>query len=318
MTKMLDAPTVLIVEDDEPSLRLVTHILKKESLNLVTTRDGMSAWDLLRESPDRFSAVLLDWMLPHLDGIEVIRRMKQHPVLKTVPVIFQTARASRRDIAMGLEAGAYYYLPKPYSKNVLSAIVRTAVSDHGNHRALLDEVRQTTRTLALMTRGRFEFQSLEEAKGVATLVATGCPDPAKTVIGLSELCINAVEHGNLGITYEEKSCLSGHEEWLAEVERRMALPANAAKAAILEFERSADSLRFTIKDQGRGFDWKRFVKVSPERAGDTHGRGIAMAASISFDSLEYRGAGNEACATILCGPSSRLTAVESACVERST
>jgi anti-sigma regulatory factor (Ser/Thr protein kinase) len=218
---------------------------------------------------------------------------------------------------MGLDAGAYYYLPKPYSKNVLRAIVRTAVADHESHKALLEEVRQTSRTLALMTHGRFAFRTLDEGRSVATLVATGCPDPARTVIGLSELCINAVEHGNLGITYEEKSRLADLGAWRAEVERRMALPANAAKVAVLEFERSAGSLRFTIKDQGAGFDWERYVKVSPERAGDTHGRGIAMAASMSFDHLEYRGAGNEARATVVLGPSAGAAELESVSLERS-
>ena len=297
--EMLETPTILVVEDHGPTLRLLTQILRQESLNLVTARDGMSAWDLLQESPDRFSAVLLDWMLPQMDGMEVIRRMKEHAVLKTVPVIFQTARVSRRDVVAGLSAGAYYYLPKPFSKNVLRAIVRTAVSDHVSHKDLLREVERTTRTLALMTHGCFRFRSLEEGKSVATLVASGCPDPAKTVIGLSELCINAVEHGNLGITYEEKSLLNGHEEWLAEVERRMALPENAAKTATLEFERTDKSVLFRIKDQGAGFDWARYVKVTPERACDTHGRGIVIAATLSFDHLEYRGPGNEACATVL-------------------
>jgi len=65
-----------------------------------------------------------------------------------------------------------------------------------------------------------------------------------------------------------------------------------------EIERGKGELTFVIRDQGAGFDWQGYLEMSPERAFDTHGRGIAMSRMISFDNLEYRGRGNEVKAVI--------------------
>ena len=87
-------------------------------------------------------------------------------------------------------------------------------------------------------------------------------------------------------------------QWYAEVSRRIALPENSRKCVELRYERRPRELVFTIRDEGDGFDWKRFLEIEPQRAFDTHGRGIVMARGLSFTRIEYRGCGNEVVATI--------------------
>jgi anti-sigma regulatory factor (Ser/Thr protein kinase) len=77
----------------------------------------------------------------------------------------------------------------------------------------------------------------------------------------------------------------------------LALPENAEKKAFVTFERNDNELRFVVKDQGNGFDWHKYLEMSPERVFDNHGRGIAMAKTISFDRIDYQGNGNEVHAT---------------------
>jgi anti-sigma regulatory factor (Ser/Thr protein kinase) len=84
------------------------------------------------------------------------------------------------------------------------------------------------------------------------------------------------------------------------VHRRLALPENAQKHAEVELERDDDVIRFVIRDEGTGFDWRAYLQVDPGRAFDTHGRGIAMANRLSFSHIEYRGCGNEVIGTIVC------------------
>lgn len=105
--------------------------------------------------------------------------------------------------------------------------------------------------------------------------------------------LNAVEHGNLGITYDEKTRLGGGEALAEEIHRRLASADFANKVATVEFTRNRGELRFIVRDQGKGFDWRQYLEMSPERAFDTHGRGIAMSKLLSFDVLEYKGCGNE-------------------------
>jgi anti-sigma regulatory factor (Ser/Thr protein kinase) len=125
------------------------------------------------------------------------------------------------------------------------------------------------------------------------MLANACPDPERVVVGLSELIINAIEHGNLGITYEEKTRLNQDGEWLREVERRLQSEEYADKRVVVDFERGPLSIRIRIADEGAGFDWHGYVDPDPERAFDNHGRGIAMSKLLYFDSLEYHGKGNE-------------------------
>ena len=112
--------------------------------------------------------------------------------------------------------------------------------------------------------------------------------------------MNAVEHGNLGITYDEKSALLVDGGWAQEVARRLTLPENVNKRVDVRFARGDDELRFTICDRGNGFEWARYMDIDPRRAFDRHGRGILMARHVSFSSIEYRGTGSEVVATVRC------------------
>jgi anti-sigma regulatory factor (Ser/Thr protein kinase) len=154
------------------------------------------------------------------------------------------------------------------------------------------------KSLALLQSAIFSLRTIEEARDLGAVLARACPDPEAAVIGLTELLVNAVEHGNLGITYDEKTRLRTQASWEEEVHRRLTLPEYAARNAEVWFERADGEIRFTIRDRGDGFDWKQYLDVAPERAFDTHGRGILMARHFTFHSLEYRGCGNEVVATV--------------------
>ena len=112
------------------------------------------------------------------------------------------------------------------------------------------------------------------------------------------MLVNAVEHGNLGISYAEKSQLVQADKWAAEVERRLELPDNQEKFVEVLFSSDDREIAIRVKDHGSGFDWKPFLQIDPDRAFDPHGRGIAMARMLSFETLEYLGCGNEVRVTV--------------------
>lgn len=292
-------PTVLVVDDDEFNLELITEYLRETEISTVTVDNGEMALNMLKKFPERFSSVLLDRMMPGIDGMEVLSRIKSDPVLSKLPVIMQTAKEGRQSMLEGLQAGSYYYLTKPYDRHTLLAIIRTAVNDYLRYCELQSNVKQTAHTLKMMNKGRFTFQTLEEARNLAALLANACSDADHVVLGLTELMVNAVEHGNLGISYEEKSRLNASGEWESEVKKRLNMPENASRRATVEFERNDNKIVFIILDQGDGFEWESYIDISPDRAFDSHGRGIAMARSISFDEIEFRGNGNEVSVTVM-------------------
>lgn len=158
---------------------------------------------------------------------------------------------------------------------------------------ITERKRTVAHTMTLLRHGRFELQTLTEARNLAELLAYAFPDPSRTQLGLTELLVNGVEHGNLGISYAEKSALLDQGQFEAELIRRLALPEHTNKRVHITVERTDRDLEMTILDDGSGFDWKQYLDLNRERTDDLHGRGIAMAKLISFDDFEFRGCGNQ-------------------------
>jgi CheY-like chemotaxis protein len=297
MTKTL----VLLVDDEELNLEILVEYFDGEApFVLQTAGSGEAAWQLLQNPENDFKLILLDRMMPGLDGIGLLRRMKGDPRLSGIPVIMQTAANSPEQIREGLEAGAYYYLTKPYRRDSLLAIVHAALSDAEARSSLSRQLHQHINSLQFLDTAEFSIRTVEEAAQLATFIAHACPNPDAAVMGISELLINGVEHGNLGLAYAEKSRLKQEDRWHEEITRRAALPENAAKEVRLSYHRQAASITLRVCDQGCGFPWQNYLEIDPERAFDPNGRGIALARMLSFSSITYEGCGNIAVATIYC------------------
>ncbi|MDX1583205.1 MAG: response regulator [Thermoanaerobaculia bacterium] len=289
---------ILVVDDQEMERELLTERLAPLGYEIETAVDGSDAWERLNRSPSAYRVIILDRIMPRLNGLELLHRIREHEDLASTPVIFQTGAGERDQILEGIDAGCYYYLVKPYDTEILLSIVRAALSDRERREAFQAEVRDGRSALSTLRRATFEYRTIQEAAELSTLLAWVFPDPESQVIGLSELLINAVEHGNLGIGYEEKSRLNSQGKLEQEIDRRMSLEENRHKTVRVEMFREDEGIKVRIVDQGEGFDWEKFLTIDPRRAFDTHGRGIAMAKMLSFDNLEYRGRGNEVVATV--------------------
>ncbi len=283
--------TRILVVDDEPlNLAIIEEYLCEEpSYALDTAEDGECAWTALEAARPCYDLVILDRMMPVLDGMALLRRMKGDARFADVPVIMQTAAAAPDQVREGLAAGAYYYLTKPYEPETLCAVVRAAIGDRHALRSARSRADCLEKAFQQLTQVEFSFRTLDEANELAQLLAEFCPNPQGVVFGLTELMINAVEHGNLGISYREKTMLLMENDWRPEVERRLLLPQFRDRLARVRFERQGGRLRFTISDDGNGFEWQRYLDFDPSRVFDPNGRGIAMAHRTSFSSIEYLG-----------------------------
>ena len=143
---------------------------------------------------------------------------------------------------------------------------------------------------------RFLFQTLEEVHTLAFVISRRFPDPERVILGLSEIMVNAVEHGNLGISHDEKTELLREHRWQQVVEERVRMEEHRNKHGRLLFQRSPTEIRVVISDCGAGFDWVPYLEIDPSRLMNPNGRGIALARLISFDELKYEGNGN----TVMC------------------
>ncbi len=121
-------PPLLIVEDEPEIAELIEFHLEREGFATQVAPSGRVAMDMVKRSPPRL--VMLDIMLPDLDGLEVCRRLKRESRYRGIPVIMVTARGEESDIVVGLELGAEDYITKPFSPRVLVARVRAVLRRH--------------------------------------------------------------------------------------------------------------------------------------------------------------------------------------------
>jgi len=150
--------TVLVVEDEEDILEVIRYNLQREGYRVSGVRDGEEGLDRIRrENPN---LVLLDLMLPGVDGLEICRRIKKDPVTRMIPIIMVTAKGEESDVVLGLGLGADDYVVKPFSPRELVARVKavlrrgplledraagerivrgTLVVDIGRHEARIDD-----------------------------------------------------------------------------------------------------------------------------------------------------------------------------------
>ena len=116
---------VLIVEDDPDILELLRFNLQQEGFSVSTAADGATALEKVKRRPP--DLVVLDLALPGLSGLEVCRRLREHPDWRRIPVIMVTAKAEEADRVVGLELGADDYVTKPFSVRELMARVRAVL-----------------------------------------------------------------------------------------------------------------------------------------------------------------------------------------------
>jgi len=277
---------------------ILEEYLISADYDVTTAVNGQIALDKLNETGAHYDVVLLDRMMPVLDGMSVLKIMKQDARLAKIPVIFQTAMVDKNYILEGFKAGAFYYLTKPFTEEELTSVVHDAITDHQHYQHLSTQAEKGLKVFQMMSDANFVFKTIDEGELIATYLSNVFPQFQKMARGLYELIINAVEHGNLEISYAGKSQLLKQGKLHEEIERRLEDEQFRSRRVKLSYHMLGEELRVTIIDEGHGFNWQEYMDINPERMVDSHGRGIALANLFSFDRLEYQGNGNTVTAVV--------------------
>jgi CheY-like chemotaxis protein len=116
----------VILAEDDPDIQLVARLaLKRAGFNVTVVGNGQEALEAVQRTPP--DVILLDWMMPELDGPETCRRLKADPSTAAIPVIFLTAKSQEAEIQRGLSLGAAGYVTKPFDALALGQQVRDIV-----------------------------------------------------------------------------------------------------------------------------------------------------------------------------------------------
>ena len=203
------AETVLIVDDTPHNVALLRDLLVPRGYRTYEAENGLQALELLRaEQPD---IILLDVMMPGLDGFETCRRLKANAATRDIPVIFLTARAEETDLLAGFEAGAVDYLTKPFNHPELLKRVETHVQLHKLQQSLERQVEEKTEQL-------LRAQKLEGMGQLAAGIAHEVSSPVQFISTNAELAGHALAtlQGTPGA--EAQHCISEIDQSLRAIE----------------------------------------------------------------------------------------------------
>ena len=280
---------ILIVDDEPFDLSVLEQMLDDANYRFVKATSGRETRQLITAQTRHLAAILIDWVLPDTDGLELLAWLKARPELGDVEVIVHSVAFHPKHVEKAVDCGAYYYLTKPFQELQLEAIVRAAISSFELKQRLKEKVQATEDAFRLLEQGRFRFRSIEEAELISVHIASACGTPESSV-GLRALLVNAVEHGNLEISYEEKGNLLADRRLEAERRRRLELPKYRDRFVEVSLQRFPGQMEVTIKDSGHGFDFEHFMTIDEDRLFDAHGRGVLVASTCL--ELEYIHPGN--------------------------
>jgi DNA-binding response OmpR family regulator len=285
---------VVCIDDEETNLEILEIHLKKAGLDCKAFAYSEIGLDFIKENSDKIDVVILDIMMPGLDGISLLKELKADPKTSKIPVIMQTAMTGEQKIIEGIEFGAYYYITKPYSHAVLISVVKSALREKKEADVLKTEATSLHNVIDNFRSCSFEIKDFSEARRVANYISRFTADPNKYIVGLTALLTNSIEHGNLELGFEAKQKLLLEGKYEEEINKRLKTPPFSDRKVTVEVHKKESEGIFAvyIKDEGKGFNWQDYMDFDPNRMTDPNGRGIAMANIMIPGSVEYWGKGN--------------------------
>ncbi|MFA5593541.1 MAG: response regulator [Micavibrio sp.] len=290
---------VLIAEDDVLERHLLIEQIKPLGHEILCVENGQQAIGILEETQGDIDIILMDRIMPVMDGMSAAHHIRQHPLFSRIPIIMITGASSAKDIQEGIQAGVFYYMAKPFDEGILGSVIESASRESSYNKNLNEEIFRYQKSFQMMESCKCRFSTLEEAESLAPFLANCFPNPQRVFAGIAGLLLNAVEHGLYKIGYGKKTDLIETGTLRAEILRRQASPEYQGRHAEAVMMRKDNGVYLIVTDDGDGFQWKRYLTIEPARAKDHHGRGIAHAAALSFDKLTYNEKGNQAVAFVM-------------------
>ena len=290
---------VLVVDDDATTLSIMSDVIRELGLEVSTAENAEDAWSHFEQhKPD---LVITDVWMPHGDGLSLTAQViAREP---SCPVIIVTGYGGEQAAIKALKAGATDYLVKPFQLTEFQMSVNRACSlirARLQHEQVFPAVIQTEHTVVLDNIPErvggvihLMLKTLEECVSESQLLHVR--------VVLQELLLNAIEHGNLNISAEEKSHALAENRFDQLMQQRRNSPKYSQRRVYVSMFHNLDRgvLEFRVRDEGKGFDWESVLQGHSDRlpmaAGS--GRGIFLARTL-IPQITYHNTGNKVSFTL--------------------
>ena len=283
-----------ILSDDAGRILSAAAVLQKHGARFRFIESPHDLDQIARAGRDHIEAVLVEDTLTRARIRDLLRTgplAKPGPGVRAVILMEDADKALHEDAR---KAGAVLVAETPQNSRALQKMLRPLTPPTSPSGGSLTRGRSQ---FGALLSGLFEIRTLEEAENLATLLASNTPEPEKVRIGIWELLSNAIEHGNLGISFEEKTRLLETGHFHEEISRRLGLDRYRDRVARVFFSLGPGSAHLKVSDDGPGFDFHEFMTSEPQIE-RPNGRGIRLVCQMCFDELAFTGTGNAVEATV--------------------
>jgi CheY-like chemotaxis protein/anti-sigma regulatory factor (Ser/Thr protein kinase) len=277
--------------DDQEALRtLLARLLEREGFDPVQAEDGAQAVELYKsEAP---LVVVSDIMMPKMDGLTLLNEIRR--IDRNATVILMTGQGNEDVLLKALRGGATNFFKKPFAVRELIEEIRKVVEfrlEAARSSLFSPLLLEETKTF-VMPRADSPFFPIINQITLQLPCILPPEDILNLKIGIEEVITNAIEHGNLGISFDEKS-KAIQEGRLADLIALKGRESDAAGRRVRITSRlSPERFEIAVRDDGGGFDWRNLPAVEPENLLAFNGRGLFLT-KIYFDEVTFNDAGNE-------------------------
>jgi DNA-binding response OmpR family regulator len=283
-------PRVLIVDDEVILRNLLVRYMSKEGFEPIEAADGESAVELYRITKP--ACVVSDVVMPKMDGIDLLTKIRK--IDPQAVIILMTGFGNEDVLLHALRGGAANFFKKPFNFQELLDCIKSIIK----HKAEIDEANffsdalvEETKVFEIETRKANIFPVINQ---ISIHLRNIFPESEiiNLKIGIEEMLANAVEHGNLRITYEEKNRAIEQGKLGLLIQERIKENNNGLKKIFVQSRLTQNNLKVVVTDEGEGFDWH--VIPDPREANFLayNGRGIFLT-KIFYDSVIFNTKGNE-------------------------
>jgi len=284
-------PRIMCVDDEDAIRNLLVRFLQGLPVQVLEARDGQEALELFREEHPEI--VLTDVRMPRMDGLQLTHQILAHQ--RQTYVVIITGHGTEQTAIEALQAGAVNYLKKPFSLKELRSVLDkllARVFQQKAERLPAEMIEQSY----LQIRIPSNFDLLPGVLRTAHRLLDSHFDDDhwhQIRLGIDEMVTNAIEHGNLGITCEEKQQGIEAESLLQLIQSRSTDPRYSNRKITIEWMLDPQGFTCTITDEGDGFDWRSLPDPrDPTNLLKNHGRGILLT-QLNFDQVSYNEKGNQ-------------------------
>ena len=301
---------ILYVEDDEHIQWLTSTILTSLNHEVSPASDAAQAWRMLEQNPKHFDCLILDKNMPQCSGLELLRAIRSSAWHYDIPAIMLTAEAGNNCLIECLEGGVNLYLTKPATQELLKAALEQVQAEMEKRLGLLNQSKQFSNALSCMSHAHFRIQTPSQASSLAWLLSQQAQQTDHTYLGILEILINAIEHGNLHLKPSERKSLLSKDDFRQELELLSKQSPFCTKWVEVDFSSDDCFATIEVTDQGFGFDWQSSLNQNHSAKSWANVRGFHKIKNAGFINLHYRNNGRTAVLRMKKADTGHETAVE--------